>query len=67
MNVAGLVVFGTRKVVVGFQTRPVGAAFVGGFGFFGLTVWQALLGTLPPGSGILTRSGGEGCGTPVPS
>jgi hypothetical protein len=62
MKVATLdgVWFGTRNVEVGFQTSPVGAAGVGFGGFFGSACLQAVAGTLPPGSGILTRSGVDG-------
>src|SRR2546425_728620 len=68
MKVAGLVVFGTRKVVVGFHTRPVGVAGGGVGGFCGSACWHVVAGTLPPGSGSLTRRGvGCGCGTPLPS
>src|SRR5262245_6327077 len=67
MKVAGMggsVWLGTRKVVVGFHTRPVGVAGVGSGGLSGLTRWQAVAGTLPPGSGSLTWSAD---GTPLPS
>src|SRR5215831_5285430 len=68
MNVAGLLVFGTRNVVVGFHTRPVGVAGAGFGGFCGSAGWQAVGGIVPPGSGSLTWRGvGCGCGTPLPS
>src|SRR5215469_13833919 len=67
MNIAGVVVCGTRKVGVGlgFHTTPVGAAGVGFGGCFGSTGLQAVE-VSPFGRGILTCSGGTGCGTPVP-
>ena len=71
MKVAGSFVPGTKKavagIVVGFHTSPVGAAGVGFSGFFGSLCMHAVGGTIPPGSGSLTRSGVAGCGTPVPS
>src|SRR5262249_30880767 len=71
MKLAAVVVPGTRNVVVGFQTRPVGVAGVGLDGLFGSLCLQAVAGMVPPGSGILTRSGlgglATGCGIPAPS
>src|SRR5689334_22621349 len=64
MNVAALVVPGTRNVVVGFQTRPVGVAGAGFGGLLWSLCMQAVAGTLPPGSGSFTRSA---WGTPAPS
>ena len=54
MNIAGVVVFGTRKLGLGlgFHTTPVGAAGVGLV--FDVAGLQAVLGTLPPGNGIFT-------------
>src|SRR5690348_7527024 len=59
MKLAGVFVPGTRKAVatavVGFQTRPVGAAGVGSGGFvWGEAGWQAVLGTELSGKGIGT-------------
>src|SRR5215510_11230667 len=68
MKLAGLVVLGTRKVALGFHTRPVGVAGGGVGGCSGATGWQAVSGIVPPGSGSLTLRGvGCGCGTPLPS
>src|SRR5215471_15002383 len=55
MKVAGISVPGTRNDVVGFHTRPVGAAGVGGGGFVWVEAgWQAVLGTELSGKGIAT-------------
>src|SRR5438045_9750111 len=69
MKEAGMFVPGTRKpvvgLVVGFHTTPVGAAGVGGGGFFWAEAgWHAVLGTELSGRGIATWSATL---APVPS
>ena len=71
MKAAVMLVPGTVNPVlpvVGFHTKPVGAAFVGAGLAFGGTGMHEVAEGIPPGSGIATfNGGGPPAGTPAPS